>query len=120
MITFGRGVFEIFSELDKYGAENPELVVENRLALFVPLPVYFFVSPKHPELARHIETGLKRMIEDGSFDEHFLKHHRDDIDRASLSDRTLFRIPNPNLSSKTPTENSPLWFDPSLLTHDLN
>ncbi|ASP36397.1 hypothetical protein [Labrenzia sp. VG12] len=120
MITFGRGVFEIFEELEKYGAGYPELVVEDHLALFVPLPVYFFVSPRHPELARHIETGLQRMIEDGSFDEHFLKYHGEDIEKASLSRRTLFRIPNPHLSAKTPTENSPLWFNPSLLTQDLN
>jgi hypothetical protein len=112
-LTFGRGIYEAYNEHDRLSSEFENLAVEQDLTLFFPLPTYFFVSPAHPELAQHIETGLRRMIEDGSFDEHFLSYHKADIDRAKLADRKIFRIPNPNLSKDTPINEPLLWFDPA-------
>jgi hypothetical protein len=112
-LTFGRGIYEAYNEHDRLSSEFENLAVEQDLTLFFPLPTYFFVSPAHPELAQHIETGLRRMIEDGSFDEHFLSYHKADIDRAKLADRKIFRIPNPNLSKDTPVNEPLLWFDPA-------
>ncbi|CTQ56444.1 hypothetical protein LP7551_05004 [Roseibium album] len=111
-LTFGRGIYEAYNEHGRLSAEYKNLAVEQDLTLFFPLPTYFFVSPAHPELAQHIETGLRRMIEDGSFDEHFLSYHQEDIDRAKLADRKIFKIPNPNLSKDTPINEPLLWFDP--------
>lgn len=108
-ITFGRGVFEIYSELEEEKKRNPSLVVEQTLCLFVPLPVYFFVSPKRPELARQIENGLRLMIEDGSFEKHFLTYHQEDIARSRLAQRRVFSIENPQLSDKTPLDDPDLW-----------
>jgi hypothetical protein len=112
-ITFGRGINEVFNEQESFVGQNENLVVDQSLCLFIPLPTYFFVSPAHPELAQQIEIGLERMIEDGSFDEHFLSYHQADIERAKLADRKIFNITNPNLSEHTPLNARSYWFDPT-------
>ncbi len=112
-VTFGRGINEVFNEQASFSGQNKDLVVEKSLCLFIPLPTYFFVSPAHPELAKQIEAGLKKMIADGSFDEHFLAYHRDDILRARLSKRKIFSISNSNLSRETPLDEPSYWFDPT-------
>ncbi len=112
-ITFGRGINEAFNEQASFSPDNKDLVVDKELCLFIPLPTYFFVSPARPELAKQIETGLKRMIEDGSFNEHFLDFHQADIERAHLADRKIFTVSNPNLSPQTPLNVKSYWFDPA-------
>lgn len=111
-VTFSRGLNEIYKEQETFAQDNSRLVIENELGLFVPLPTYFFVSPEFPELARKIELGLRKMIADGSFDQHFLQYHRDDIDRANLTSRKIFYIENINLSKETPLDVEDYWFDP--------
>ncbi len=111
-VTFSRGLNEVYNEQQTFSEENESLVIEENLGLFIPLPTYFFVSPKHPNLAEKIELGLRRMMDDGSFDKHFLEYHRADIERAKLTSRKIFSIENFNLSKKTPLENKTYWFDP--------
>lgn len=112
-VTFGRGMNEIFGELERFGPDNPDLAIEQTLVLFVPLPTYFFVSPARPELASRVRQGLEEMLADGSFDAHFLEYHQSDIDRARLKHRKIFTIENPNLSQDPPLNDPALWFDPA-------
>ncbi|MFH1804553.1 MAG: hypothetical protein ABID63_06660 [Pseudomonadota bacterium] len=112
-VTFGRGVNEIFDEYDAQKDMFPDLRIEETLALYIPLPTYFFVTPTRPELAHRIEEGLLAMITDGSFDTFFLQYHQQMIDKAQLSQRRIFRLPNPNLSNETPLMNSQFWYFPS-------
>lgn len=112
-VTFGRGVNEAFEEQASFSGQNPDLIVEETLCIYIPLPTYFFVSPAYPELAEKIEAGLMEMIEDGSFDEHFRAFHEDDLKRANLGSRKIFTLTNPNLSEHTPFEQSDYWFDPA-------
>ena len=114
-ITFGRGLNEIYSEQARFGTVNENLVMEQTLCLFIPLPTYFFVSPAHPELARDIETGLKRMIADGSFDRHFMKFYAGSIRRANLDKRRILAIANPTLRKETPFDEPSYWYDPELM-----
>lgn len=114
-VTFGRGINEVFKEQESFVGGNENLIVEKTLCLFIPLPTYFFVSPAHPELAQVIEIGLKQMIADGSFDQHFLDFHHADLSRANLSERRIFSISNPNLSDQTPINEPSYWLDPASL-----
>ncbi|MES0881150.1 hypothetical protein [Roseibium sp. SCP14] len=114
-VTFGRGINEVFKEQESFAGGNGDLIVEKTLCLFIPLPTYFFVSPAHPELAKLIELGLKQMIADGSFDQHFLTFHHADLSRANLSKRKIFSISNPNLSGQTPIGEPSYWLDPASL-----
>lgn len=112
-VTFGRGLNEAFRELEQFGTHYPDLIVDESLALYIPLPTYFFVTPARPDLARQIETGLEAMIADGSFDQFFCDWHRSDIERARLERRRVFCVNNPNLSKETPLHRPELWSSPS-------
>ncbi len=109
---FSRGINEAQNEYSARKDKLPDLFIEENILLYYPWPKYFFVSRKTPELAERIERGLRMMIQDGSFDEHFIKYHRKDIERANLQNRRLFKIHNPLLPSTAPVDQKELWFDP--------
>lgn len=108
--TFSRGLNEVFQELDAHADSLPQLSIETDLALFIPLPTYFFVCPNRPDLAERIEAGLRDMIADGSFDAFFLEHHAAMIARAGLEDRLVFSLDNPNITDDPALEDESLWF----------
>ncbi len=107
-----RGVNEIFSEYDRRHQDLPDMVIEPRKALYLPMPTYIFVSPQYPELAERLEAGLHKMIHDGSLDKLFWKYHRESIQRSELTRRQIFTTENPLLSPETPLDQKELWFDP--------
>jgi len=112
-VTYGRGIDEIFFERSQLAAQYPFLAIDREIALFIPHPIYFFVTPKRPDLAKRIERGLRAMIADGSFDALFQEYYGDDIQRAQLDRRRVFRISNPLLGRETPLDDPTLWFDPA-------
>jgi len=107
-----RGAHEAFAEIDNYGPRFAGMAVEQDVLLYMPLPLYFFVSPTHPRLARRIETGLRIMLRDGSFQKLFNRHQGPIIERARLCERRVFRIDNPFLNPETPLGKKEFWFDP--------
>ncbi|MBO6509517.1 MAG: hypothetical protein JJ979_13770 [Roseibium sp.] len=113
-VTFGRGINEVFSEQAIFEKDNKDLIVEESLCLYIPLPTYFFVSPKREDLKIQLETGLNMMIEDGTFDELFTEYFADLLNKANLVDRRIFRISNPNLSKDTPLSDDRLWLLPGI------
>jgi len=109
---FPRGVNEVYGEVATRAAELPELAVEDSLLIHYPQPYYFFVNRRDPALAQRIEHGLRRMLDDGSFDAHFWRYHGDAIRHARLGERRLLKLDNPLLPRETPLADSRLWFDP--------
>lgn len=109
---FPRGINEVFDEIEQRHQELPDMVIEPTLAMYLSTPSYIFVSPKHPELAERIETGLRRMIEDGSFDEIFWKFHGENIKKADLNNRKIITLNNPLLTPETPFNEKQLWYNP--------
>lgn len=110
-----RSLVEPWDEVEKM----PELnfAVEEDLLIVYPLPAYIFVSPHRPDLAKKLEAGLLRAIEDGRFDQYLLSDPRISaaLERARLPERRVFRLSNLFLSDKTPLDNPDLWFDPMML-----
>lgn len=96
--TFGRGVNEIFQEVKEFHKHYPELVVEDQIMLKIPLATYYFVSPREPRLAKRIEAGLQKLIENGQFDKLFYQHHCKYLVQSKLDQRTTFEIDNPFFS----------------------
>ena len=94
-----RGISEIKKEHDLYKMKYPDLMIEPILAIRQPLPVYFYVSPKTPHLKKRIETGLKRMQKDGSFDSIFMKYHGEKTKKI-LEGRRVIEIPNSFLENQ--------------------
>lgn len=111
---FPRGINEIWRELAEHSDTYPELIVDEHLALEYEYPVYFFVNKTNAELAKRIEVGLNIALADGSFKRLFLKHHKDQIQRAQLSKRKLFYLDNPTLPADTPLIDKSWWQHSSL------
>ena len=109
---FPRGVGEVFAELEDRVKDLPGLAVERDLLLYYPWPYYLFVARGNDALAHRLETGLRRMITDGSFEEIFQRYHGADIARARLNERHIIRLRNPLLPPETPLEDPTLWFYP--------
>lgn len=96
---FPRGINEAWIEVEKFGSDYPDIMVEPNLALFYPFYVYFFVSKNNQALAERIEQGLMLAKEDGSFKALFLKYHQHLLTQASFGSRKLFFLENPYLPS---------------------
>ncbi|GAB7022085.1 substrate-binding periplasmic protein [Salidesulfovibrio brasiliensis] len=110
MLSYGRfdalirGLFEIYDEHETHSNQYPNLMIEPTLALHLPMPSYFFVSPEAPRLARRIEAGLRRAQKDGSFDKLFNEHFSENKMKAGLEGRRIIHIPNPFLVPQSTAE----------------
>ena len=109
---FIRGVNEIFGEFDNIKNDLTNIKIEDDLVLFIPLPIYIFVSPSQPELAKRIEEGLEMAIDDGSFDKLFNESHGANLELADLKNRKLIHIGNPLIKDNKNTNNPRYWLNP--------
>ncbi|WP_229262850.1 hypothetical protein [Duganella radicis] len=109
---FPRGIEEALFEQAAYAPTFPGLEVERSLAIYFPLPRYFFVTPGQPRLAERLEYGLRQLIADGRFDQIFHDFYDELIDKINLRKRRVFRLDNPLLSPQTPLANKAYWYDP--------
>ncbi|MDM7860010.1 amino acid ABC transporter substrate-binding protein [Alteromonas sp. ASW11-36] len=106
---FPRSVVEINMELAMDNID-PELVLEESLAIHYPAAMYFFVNRTNPTLAKLIETGLQRAIEDGSFDQLFLLNYQPVLEQLNIPNRRVFELENPLMTAETPVDDEKLWF----------
>ncbi|HSC67338.1 MAG TPA: hypothetical protein VLC79_06600 [Cellvibrio sp.] len=81
-------------EIDGTLVEN--LVPEQSLLIYMPLPVYFYVSPEQPVLADRLTLGLKYLQENGQMDKIFKTHFGERLKRLNLSGRTIIELSNPD------------------------
>ena len=106
---FPRALHEPWDEVDSRPELN--LTVEERVLLVYPFAMYFLVAPDNKRLHDLIYQGFEEAIMDGSFDELFYNDEgiRSALDKSNLSERVVFRIPNPNMGPKTPTDRPEFW-----------
>lgn len=111
--AFSRGVHEPFGELEKH-PELKDLTVEKNLMLVYRMPFYLFVGKDNKTLAKDLEQGLNRAIEDGSFDQVFFNDPavKSVMEKANMKSRRVFELNNPTLSKETPLDRKELWYDP--------
>jgi ABC-type amino acid transport substrate-binding protein len=112
--VFLRGATEVLDEYGRRKKSLPEMVIEDSIILYYPLPMYFWF-PKTDEgrrLAARAEEGMRMMIADGTYDRIFDTYQRQKIERLRLKERKIFKIPNPFLGPETPFNDKRLWFDP--------
>lgn len=123
---FSRGLIEIWSELENFKNQYPDLRIENRFAFYYNMPVYFFVHKDDEQLAQRIEIGLKRLHAGGAFSRLFLSYYGEQIARAKLDQRQIITLKNPKTQTRIPVE-KPFWWlanlpfltpvDPSISQH---
>ncbi len=110
---FMRGINEIFGEFSTRSSIYPNMAIEQTLAINIPLPVYCFVSPKHPRLAARILYGLQKMKANGHYDLLFHQHFAQSISQAGLDRRKIFTLPNPTLTPHPIYSDASYWYQPS-------
>jgi hypothetical protein len=109
---FPRGISEVFSEYAIRSADNPGLAIESNLLLYYPWPYYFFFNKNDMALKQRVESGIRKMMADGSFDAIFKKYNSQAIERADFKHRRIIVLKNNLLPKETPLSDSSLWFDP--------
>lgn len=109
-----RAINEPWAELEARPDEG--LAVEEELLLYYPTAEYFFVNPDNEALADRLERGLRRAIEDGSFDRLFREHpvNANAFGRAGILKRRVIRLDNPLLPEQTPFSETHLWWPPAI------
>lgn len=95
---FPRGANEILTEYDNHGSMN-NLVLDENLILFYPLPRFLFTTPGNTELMERLEAGFYIAHEDGSFNTLWEDYFMESIEFVDLDNRTLIEIENPLIQS---------------------
>ncbi len=105
---FPRSIVEVWAEAEAYKGSG--IVIEPTKIVVYPTAFYYFVTQGNVELSDALEMGLRAALDDGSFDLLFEKYHSSIIKKTNLSQRQTYFLDNPALPSKTPLEESRLWF----------
>jgi ABC-type amino acid transport substrate-binding protein len=70
------------------------LAPENHLLIYMPMPVFFYVNSKYPELANRLTVGLKKMEAAGEMKRIFDKYYAERLKKLNLANRIIIELPN--------------------------
>ncbi|MBE1302391.1 MAG: hypothetical protein GJ680_21075 [Alteromonadaceae bacterium] len=108
---FPRAIYEGYSELAQAQRKYPELTMYEQALLYYPFPMYYFTNQSNLGKARWIELALKKMIDDGSFEQlmqnHPLTGHLFPL--AKWADKPVIHLENKQLPPQTPLDDKSLW-----------
>lgn len=94
------GANEIEQVYQQADLEKLDLTIAPTLMLRYNFPVVFYVNPNNPELAKHLNTGLELIINNGTLKTMFDQHFGHLYSRLHLADRISFELNNPLIKSK--------------------
>lgn len=94
---FSRGINEVVGEYDVYSKAYDNLVIEETVLLYYPLPRYFWFSksPQGDKLKERLDEGFSRIVANGKLDDIFERYFKDDLSRLNLKNRVLIKLENP-------------------------
>lgn len=95
-------VIEIEDNYVVDGIATQQLEIEQNLLVYMPLPVYFYVSPNAPELAERLTLGLKALNASGVTQTIFANHFGARLERLRLAERRLIELQNPEDDGSLP------------------
>jgi ABC-type amino acid transport substrate-binding protein len=109
------GINEINSIIEREHKEFPFLTIEPSLLIFYELPIYLYVSKKHPDIARRLALGFKKLNASGEFDRLFQKYHLKNIQSLNLQKRRVICLKSPLSKNQNQCANPviPDFFKPS-------
>lgn len=111
---FPRGVNEAYVDMKARENKYPELILYDKIILYYPFPMYFFVNKENKKLANKIKKGLEVMVDNGTLTE-YIKNHENTKHLFPLNNWrnvTTFKLYNPFLSKDTDINNPRLWIIP--------
>ncbi|HSX51127.1 MAG TPA: hypothetical protein VLF09_09235 [Cellvibrio sp.] len=100
---------EYFHELAAEKISNLQL--DNKLALYYPLPKFLFSHKSNQALLDRIKHGIDIAYQDGSYLELWNRAYARDLLRAKLSERNLIKLENPFITN-LPNDYEHYLFDP--------
>lgn len=106
---FCRGPMEFF-----YEQQDPNslgLTSDSHLALYYPLPKFFFAHKDNQAALDRVQKGLEIAYQDGSFNNLWSKRHITALTRAQLKQRNLIKLENP-LIKHLPRHYETYLYDP--------
>ncbi len=111
--AFPRAATEIINEYEKRKLKMPELMIEENLLLYYPLPTYFWFSnsERGKKLAARAQEGMETIVANGTLEKLFDQYYKGDIAALKLKKRKAFKIANPHLPTDTPFQDKRLWVD---------
>lgn len=114
-IGFPRGVTEVIEEYQQRKQRMQNMVIEDTLLLYYPLPTYFWFpnTAIGKSQAQRVDEGMNLLLDNGEYEKIFQKYHASLITRLHLKDRKIFRIDNPFLPKTTSFSDERLWYDPT-------
>lgn len=90
---FCRAPMEMLFEQQFQG--NLGLTADKEIALYYPLPKFFFSHKENKALLTRIQKGLEIAYADGSFKTLWRSRHGEGIAQAQLNQRRIFKLDNP-------------------------
>lgn len=101
--AYPRAYWQIVGEWQWMRDQAPNIAIADRIALYYPQPIYFFVSPKEPELRRALQQGMERAAANGSMLELLQTHFETapSFTELDFDKLHILRIENPLLPDKS-------------------
>lgn len=106
---FPRAIYEIYEEFEMRKLALDNIVIEPRLALHLPMPTYVYVARSETQLAKRVEFGLRKMLNNGEIKQLLYKYYSEEIQKANLAERTIIHMENPFFRDKEILEDPLLW-----------
>jgi hypothetical protein len=88
---------EYFHELKVEQATDLQL--NNKLALYYPLPKFLFSHKSNQALMDQLKEGIEIAYQDGSYQRLWSAVHEEDLQRAKLNERHLIKMENPFITT---------------------
>lgn len=76
-----------------------DLQLDNKLALYYPLPKFIFSHKNNEALMSRLKEGIDIAYKDGSYQQLWHETHAQDLARAKLDERHFIRMQNPFLTT---------------------
>lgn len=105
-----RAIYEIYDELQNRERTLEDIIIEPKLALYIPTATFVYVSSATPRIAKRLEYGLKALASNGELKRIFNKYYEEDIAFANLAGRRVIQIRNPYYEGIAP--DTDLWIKP--------
>ena len=100
---------EYFHELQV--AKIADLQLDNKLALYYPLPKFLFSHKSNQALMDRIKQGIDIAYQDGSYSQLWNLTYARDLKRAKLNERNLIKMENPFITTLS-TDYKQYLYDP--------
>tara|TARA_R100000656_G_scaffold67598_1_gene51169 strand:+ start:82 stop:972 length:891 start_codon:yes stop_codon:yes gene_type:complete len=91
--------------------KQTDLQLDNKLALYYPLPKFLFAHKNNQALLDRIQQGIEIAYKDGSYIKLWRSVYVRDLKRAKLNERHLIKLDNPFIST-LPDDYKQYLFDP--------